>query len=99
MLQAPVNNDLDVPAQPTTSATVNFPSLPLNNNEEEDIDDDDDKPNTMGAPGSRADGGGGGSAGQTSHECSSCGQVLLPSTKFCSECGTKTGGAPLLLVQ
>lgn len=62
----------------------------------EDIDDDeDDAADVMSAPGSKKNGGISENAGQMSQECKKCGQVLLPSAKFCTECGAKTsvGGA------
>ena len=64
---------------------------------EEDDDDDDDNAagKAMAAPGTRGSAAPSkcGSVGQASHECVKCGQVLLPSAKFCTECGTQTGGA------
>ena len=62
----------------------------------EDIDDDeDDAADVMSAPGSKKNGGISENTGQMSQECKKCGQVLLPSAKFCTECGAKTsvGGA------
>ena len=64
--------------------------------EEDDDDDDDDAAGkAMAAPGTRGSAAPSkcGSVGQASHECVKCGQVLLPSAKFCTECGTQTGGA------
>lgn len=59
-----------------------------------DDDDDDTAGQAMAAPGTRGSAPSkNGSVGQASYECVKCGQVLLPSAKFCTECGTRTGGA------